>query len=62
MKKTAFAVGAHPDDIEFMMAGTLMALKLKGYEIHYMHAANGSCGAMETGSGETLTSLVNSPH
>jgi len=44
MAKTAFAIGAHPDDIEFVMAGTLMLLKDKGYEIHYMNVANGSCG------------------
>ena len=43
-KKKAFAVGCHPDDIEFMMSGTLMLLKDAGYEIHYMNVANGSCG------------------
>lgn len=44
MKKRALAVGCHPDDIEFMMSGTLMLLKESGYEIHYMNLANGSCG------------------
>ncbi len=43
-RKVAFAVAAHPDDIEFMMAGTLVLLKRAGYEIHYMNLANGSCG------------------
>ena len=42
--KIAFAIGCHPDDIEFMMAGTLILLKQAGYEIHYMNLANGSCG------------------
>ncbi len=42
--KKAFAVAAHPDDIEFVMSGTLMLLKKAGYEIHYMTVANGSCG------------------
>ena len=42
--RTAFAIGAHPDDIEFMMAGTMMLLADKGFEIHYMNVANGSCG------------------
>ncbi|MFH1612423.1 MAG: PIG-L family deacetylase, partial [bacterium] len=42
--KTVLAVGAHPDDIEFMMAGTLALLKEKGYEIHLLTIANGSCG------------------
>ncbi|MHC4872096.1 MAG: PIG-L deacetylase family protein [Planctomycetota bacterium] len=44
MAKTAFAVACHPDDIEFLMAGTLIMLKEAGYEIHYMNVANGSCG------------------
>jgi len=43
-RRVAFAVAAHPDDIEFMMAGTLMLLKQAGYETHYLNIANGSCG------------------
>lgn len=42
--KRAFAAAAHPDDIEFMMAGTLMLLRDAGYEIHYMNIANGDRG------------------
>ena len=45
--KTAFAIGAHPDDIEFLMSGTLMLLGQAGYELHYMNVANGSCGTTE---------------
>lgn len=45
--KTAFAIAAHPDDIEFFMAGTLMLLRDAGYEIHYMNVANGCCGTTE---------------
>lgn len=45
--KTAFAIAAHPDDIEFLMSGTLMLLHEVGYEIHYMNIANGSCGTTE---------------
>jgi len=41
-----FAVAAHPDDIEFLMAGTLILLKEAGHEIHYMNVANGSCGSV----------------
>ncbi len=36
------AIGAHPDDIEFMMAGTLLCLRLKGWEVHYLNIADGS--------------------
>jgi len=43
--KIAFAIGAHPDDIEFKMAGTLLLLKEAGWEIHYMNLANGCCGS-----------------
>ena len=43
--KTAIAIGAHPDDIEFYMAGTLLRLKHAGWEIHYFNIANGSCGS-----------------
>ena len=43
-KSVAFAVAAHPDDIEFMMAGTLLLLGQAGYELHMMNLCNGSCG------------------
>lgn len=45
--KTAFAVAAHPDDIEFFMSGTLMRLAAAGYEIHYLNVANGCCGSSQ---------------
>ena len=45
MGKTAMAAVAHPDDIEFMMSGTMMLLKEAGYDLHYMNIANGSCGS-----------------
>ncbi len=43
-RKVALAVVAHPDDIEFVIAGTLIELSDAGYEIHMMNLANGSCG------------------
>ena len=45
--KRAFAIAAHPDDIEFLMAGTMMHLQDAGYELHYMNVANGCCGTTE---------------
>ncbi|MBE7536944.1 MAG: PIG-L family deacetylase [Opitutaceae bacterium] len=39
------AIAAHPDDIEFMMAGTLLELQAAGYEAHYLNVADGSCGS-----------------
>jgi N-acetylglucosamine malate deacetylase 1 len=45
--KAAIAIGAHPDDIEFYMAGTLLMLKQAGYAIHYLTVANGNCGSVQ---------------
>jgi LmbE family N-acetylglucosaminyl deacetylase len=45
-RRVALAVAAHPDDIEFMMAGTLILLGQTGYELHYLNIANGSCGTV----------------
>jgi N-acetylglucosamine malate deacetylase 1 len=47
MKRSAIAIAAHPDDIEFLMAGTLMLLRDKGYRTHYFNLANGCCGTTE---------------
>ena len=47
MNICVFAVGCHPDDIEFMMGGTLFLLKNLGAEIHYMNPANGCLGTTE---------------
>ena len=41
----ALAAAAHPDDIEFMMAGTLLRLKDAGCRIHLWNLANGCCGS-----------------
>lgn len=54
MPKVAFAAAAHPDDIEFMMAGTLILLGRAGYELHYMNIANGSCGSWTMSAEETV--------
>src|SRR5439155_16713252 len=51
--EVAIAIGAHPDDIEFYMAGTLLLLKKAGYEIHYLNLASGNCGSAEYNSPTT---------
>ena len=53
MPKRAFAIAAHPDDIEFVMAGTLLLLADAGYEIHYLNIADGCCGSTVTNRSET---------
>lgn len=45
--KTVLAIGCHPDDVEFMMAGTLSLLKKRGWDVHILTVANGSCGTAE---------------
>jgi LmbE family N-acetylglucosaminyl deacetylase len=49
MAQTVLAIGCHPDDIEFMMAGALLLLKDRGCDIHYLNVANGNCGSVEYG-------------
>jgi LmbE family N-acetylglucosaminyl deacetylase len=46
---SAIAIASHPDDIEFMMAGTLCLLRDAGYRIHYLNIATGSCGSLKHG-------------
>ncbi len=46
-RPVVLAIGCHPDDIEFMMGGTLLLLQELGAEIHYMNVANGNCGTLE---------------
>jgi LmbE family N-acetylglucosaminyl deacetylase len=43
----ALAVAAHPDDIEFYMAGTLLQLKARGWVIHCLNLSTGNCGSVE---------------
>ena len=54
MGKRVFALHCHPDDIEFMMAGTLFLLKEAGCELHYMNLANGCYGSNEYSREETI--------
>ena len=48
-RKIVLAVGAHPDDIEFLYSGTLLLLKQKGWDIHMWNLANGSAGSKTLG-------------
>jgi LmbE family N-acetylglucosaminyl deacetylase len=41
----AFAIAAHPDDIEFVMAGTLLLLGAAGWELHYLNLSTGNLGS-----------------
>ena len=46
-KQTVFAIAAHPDDIEFNMAGTLSLLAKAGFEPHMMNVSRSSLDSNE---------------
>jgi LmbE family N-acetylglucosaminyl deacetylase len=52
-KRVAMAIAAHPDDIEFLMAGTLLLLGERGFELHYMTLSSGNCGSMNMSAART---------
>lgn len=54
MSKKILAVVAHPDDIEFMMCGTVILLARAGFECHFLNIANGSCGTTTHSKGEII--------
>lgn len=56
MHRVAMAIAAHPDDIEFQMAGTLLLLAEAGYETHYINVASGNCGSFHYDS-DTLRAI-----
>ena len=43
--RAALAITAHPDDSEFMCAGTLALLRQRGWEIHIGTMTAGDCGS-----------------
>jgi len=42
---SVLAIAAHPDDIEFLFAGTMLLLAEQGWQLHYMNLADGSRGS-----------------
>ena len=49
------AIGAHPDDVEFMCAGTLFLLKEKGFQLHVTTVSAGDCGSAEQPPEDIMT-------
>jgi LmbE family N-acetylglucosaminyl deacetylase len=43
-QRCVLAIAAHPDDIEFYMAGTLLLLRQRGWQAHYLNIGDGCCG------------------
>lgn len=53
MRPTVLSVLAHPDDAEFLCAGTLIRLKEEhGFDVHIATMTPGDCGSTEMGSYE----------
>lgn len=50
---SVLALFAHPDDIEFRAAGTLLQLAKRGWELHYCNLANGNLGSAQMSTKET---------
>jgi LmbE family N-acetylglucosaminyl deacetylase len=50
---SAIAIAAHPDDIEFVMGGTLLLLAEAGWEIHYLNLSTGNVGSMTMSAAKT---------
>lgn len=48
-ERSAIAIAAHPDDIEFTMGGTLLLLRQAGWRTHYLNVSTGSCGSLVHG-------------
>ena len=42
---SVLAIAAHPDDIEFYMAGAMLQLGKLGWDLHYMNCCDGSRGS-----------------
>ena len=53
LRKAALAIFAHPDDIEYFGAGTLLHLKEAGFDTHYYNLSTGSCGSVQMDAEET---------
>jgi len=70
--KTVLALMAHPDDAEFLCAGTLIRLAEAGWQIHIASATPGDCGtttetpwdisARRTNEARTAAGLINATY
>lgn len=47
------ALAAHPDDIEFLFAGTLLRLQAAGWDLHYCNLSSGNLGSLTLSAADT---------
>jgi LmbE family N-acetylglucosaminyl deacetylase len=52
---SVIAIAAHPDDIEFVMAGTLLLLGEAGWDLHYLNLSSGNLGSTRPGTRRSAT-------
>lgn len=62
MTAPVLAIAAHPDDIEFLMAGTMMLLAEAGHPLHYVNLANGCCGSTDQDAATTAATRRQEAH
>ena len=55
-QKSGLAIFAHPDDIEFVAAGTMLRLRERGWTLHYLNLCTGNGGSVQT-DGPTTAAL-----
>ncbi len=55
---TALAIFAHPDDIEFVAAGTLLQLARRGWTLHYLNLCSGNGGSVQMDSSTTAATRL----
>jgi LmbE family N-acetylglucosaminyl deacetylase len=53
LQRRALAIAAHPDDVEFTMAGTLRLLREAGWEVHYLNLSTGNLGSLKASPAAT---------
>ena len=51
---SVLALFAHPDDIEFVAAGTMLQLQARGWDLHYVNLCTGNGGSVQM-DGPTTT-------
>ncbi len=50
---TVLAIFAHPDDLEFRAAGTMLRLREKGFALHMLNLSSGNCGSVSMNASDT---------
>jgi LmbE family N-acetylglucosaminyl deacetylase len=55
---SVLAIFAHPDDIEFVAAGTLLQLAQRGWALHYLNLCSGSGGSVQMDAATTAAARL----